>query len=115
GMQRRAYGWAALGFLLGCGALARAQPAAGADPSFYRYRGENGRVVYTNIEEQVPLGQREDARLDLSHISLNTELGNELARRFEVRHGELTRTPFCAQARAEGSKDFLAVLWDDYG
>lgn len=90
-----------------------------ADPgttaqSMYRYTNKQGRVVYTNISEQVPLPQREHARMDLSRISLNTEVGTEIDRRLEEEHAQLTKSPYCTRLRAAVEAGFFPQLWEDF-
>jgi hypothetical protein len=100
-----------------------AEPASSApDPAprkapqtFYRYVKPDGRIEYTNIEEQVPVEQRFAARIDLSRVSLNTELGNELDRRFQREHQELAQSPYCREARERAEAGFLTQLFDEYG
>jgi hypothetical protein len=88
---------------------------ASAEEVYYRYVNERGRVVFTNAAEQVPLEQREQGRLDLSKVSLNTEIGNELDRRFEEEHAQLTQSDYCKQVRVAAKRSFLEQLWDDFG
>lgn len=92
----------------------RAAPQKPAE-TYYRYVRPDGRVEYTNIEEQVPVEQRFAARVDLSRISLNTELGNELDRRFQREHEALIETPYCKERREEAAQGFWARLFDEYG
>lgn len=82
---------------------------------FYRYRGRDGRVVYTNIDEQVPIEQRERAKLDLSRIPLNSEVGAALDRRFEQEHAELSASTYCQGLRDAAGDGFLLRLWQDFG
>lgn len=109
GMRTHVRAWLWVAFWLACGAS-----AAHADESFYRYRHADGRVVYTNIAEQVPIEQRATAKLDLSRVALNTQIGNELALRFQAKHEQLTKTPHCQQLRAAANQDFLSRLWADF-
>jgi hypothetical protein len=81
---------------------------------FYKYRGREGRMVYTNITEQVPVDQREQGKLDLSRIPLNSELGAELDRRFEQEHAELRESSYCQALLAEAGEDLLKRIWEDY-
>jgi len=82
--------------------------------SMYRYKDVTGRTVYTNVQEQVPLEQRRSARVALEHVSLNTELGNELTRRLQAEHAALIQTPYCTQLRQAAGASFITRLWDDF-
>lgn len=93
-------------------AHAYAEPAA--REAIYRYKNSKGRVVYTNTAEQVPLEQRADAPVDLSRVSLNTELGNEIRQRLEREHAALTKTPYCERLRATAQRPFWEQLWEQY-
>jgi hypothetical protein len=83
--------------------------------TYYRYVRPDGRVEYTNIEEQVPVEQRFAGRVDLSRVSLNTEPGNELDRRFQREHEQLIETPYCKERREEAAQGFWAHLFAEYG
>ncbi|HMI94835.1 MAG TPA: hypothetical protein VK509_25855 [Polyangiales bacterium] len=83
--------------------------------TIYRYRNARGRVVYTNSAEQIPVQERERAKVDLSHIELNSELGTELNRRLEQRYARLTGSPRCEQLRKDASLGFVERLWEDFG
>jgi hypothetical protein len=92
---------------------ARAQSADSGE-SIYKYTTAKGRVVYTNILEQVPLPQREQARVDLSRVELNTEAGTEIDRHLGEEYEKLKQSPYCRQLRAAANASFLATLWDDF-
>ena len=94
---------------------ARAQAEDG-DPgqTIYRYRNAQGRIVYTNAVEQVPVTERAKAKLDLRRIPLNTEVGNELEQRLEEEHARLTQSPYCQELRKAASIGYLARLWDEF-
>lgn len=81
---------------------------------FYKYKNASGRVVFTNAAEQVPLEQRPSADVDLSRRSLNLEVGNDFARRIEVEHAALRKTPYCERARQAAATTFLDQLWEEY-
>jgi hypothetical protein len=94
-----------------------AQPSEAKPPSgegMYRYRSGKGRVVYTNVQEQVPVEQRPEATMDLSMISLNTALGNEIAQRLRREHAALIETPFCERLRDAAAQPFWQHLWTDF-
>jgi hypothetical protein len=97
--------------LFGCMFVAS---AARGDDGMYRYVGKNGRVVFTNMKEQVPLEQRPQATVDLSHRSLNTEIGNELQQRLAAEHAELTKTPYCKHLVASANANMFERAWDDF-
>jgi hypothetical protein len=90
-------------------------PGQAQADELYRYVGRDGRMVYTNIGEQVPIEQRASARLDLSHIPLNSEVGAELDRRFEQEHEQLRASSYCETLRAAAGDGFLPRLWHDFG
>jgi hypothetical protein len=106
-----------LACVLLCAVVVRAEEG-GADAdgarSFYRYVNKHGRVVYTNIAEQVPLAERARARVDLRHVSLNTEVGTEIDRRLEEEHAALTQSPYCRRMRAAAEVGFATRLWEDF-
>lgn len=99
--------------ILLCAVLAIAARAEAED--YYRYRARNGRVVYTNIDEQVPLDHRETSKLDLSRIPLNSEIGAELDRRFTQQHAELSESTYCQALRDDADDGFLKRVWEDFG
>jgi hypothetical protein len=96
----------------------RAQQGSSANPAggagVYRYKAPTGRTVYTNVHEQVPLEQRAGARLELERVSLNTEVGNEIARRLQAEHAALIQTPYCARLRQAAEASFVTRLWADF-
>lgn len=108
---------AALMFLPVC-MLAHAAPlraqSGDSGQNIYRYTNKHGRIEYTNIVEQVPPGQRARARVDLSRVSLNTEVGTEIERRLEEEHAALTKSPYCSRLRAAANTGFLERLWEDF-
>jgi hypothetical protein len=96
------------------GAAASANAPNPAPQTLYRYVNRQGRVVYTNIEEQVPLEQRARGKLDLSRIELNTEIGTELDRRLQEQHAALSQSSYCKQLRSAASEGFWSQLWNDF-
>lgn len=80
----------------------------------YRYRGADGREVFTNVIESVPLAQRAGSELDLSHVSLNSELGTQLNARLEAEHQRLARSDYCVEAKQAAEAEPLQALWDRY-
>ncbi|MDH5671808.1 MAG: hypothetical protein OEZ06_06635 [Myxococcales bacterium] len=85
------------------------------DQQIYLYTDQNGRRVYTNVVEQVPLEQRAAARLDLDHVTLNTELGNRLDRRLQKQHAELVETDYCKDVRVAAEIPYYRQLMGRYG
>jgi hypothetical protein len=80
----------------------------------YRYRNAEGRTVFTNFEDTVPADQRAKAVVDLSHVSLNTEIGSEIDARLERQHAALMQSDYCKALRADARAGALAQLWHDY-
>lgn len=107
---------------------APATPGEGAEPGVadpadpnrsslegtYRYRGREGREVFTNVIESVPLAQREGSQLDLSHVPLNSELGTQINARLTSEHQRLVRSDYCVDARQRQEEGSLWALWDRY-
>lgn len=93
---------------LGRGVQARAPQV------IYRYTRPDGREAFTNILDNVPEAQRPSAPMDLSHVTLNSELGRELQRRLGAEHAALASTEHCEDARAEAGRSFFEVLWQQY-
>lgn len=91
---------------------AHAQDGASGS-QIYRYVNTKGRVVYTNAAEQVPVAQRESAKVDLSHVSLNTEVGAEIERRLEEQHMALTQSTYCKRMIAAANGGFLERAWEE--
>ena len=95
-----------------------APKAAGRSPRspqiMYRYVDSRGHAVYTNIEEQVPLDQRIAARMDLSRVSLNSEIAGELDRRLHEEHTALTKSPYCRELRKAADTDLVSSVWNNY-
>ncbi len=70
------------------------------EPVVYQYRTEDGRLGFAQSPELVPAEARRHAEpLDLSAVSLNTELGNELAARVTEEHARLAESDGCRRAR----------------
>jgi hypothetical protein len=113
GSMRTIFALLVLGQVLWHGAAARAQHADSGQ-SIYRYVNKTGRVVYTNIVEAVPVAQRERAKMDLSRITLNTEVGSEIERHLQEEHAALTKSPYCTQLREAANVGFLEQLWEDF-
>ena len=82
--------------------------------TIYRYRDARGHEVYTNSAEQIPVQNRERAKVDLSHIDLHTELGSELNRRLEERYQRLAGSPRCERLLKEAGLGYYERMWEDY-
>ena len=88
---------------------------ARAEETYFRVVQKSGRVVYTNIAEQVPIEQRDSSRLDLSKIELNSEIGRELDQRFADEHATLAQSDYCQELRGAAGQSFWQRLWADFG
>lgn len=83
------------------------------EPVLYRYRGSSGRSVFTNLPSSVPPSQRAQARIDLRHVSLNSELGAELDRELKARYDSLRSSEACAELRSEAELAWWQRAWRD--
>lgn len=108
-------------WLVACVLASTAHAEDTAPQTIYQYENKSGRVVYTNDVEQVPLGRRETGRVDLSHVSLNTEAGNaieaEHARRaadVASKHAELSSSSYCRALKDEAAMPLLERIWHDH-
>ncbi len=79
----------------------------------YQVRGAHGRTLYTNLVEHVPLEKRSEAAVDLSHISLNSELGRELDQHLEHEHSQLLGTKYCRELRADADTSLAQYAFRD--
>lgn len=94
-------------FLL-LGSVASAQTA----PVFYSYKADSGRTVYVNRFSMVPPEKRSDARaVDLSEVSLNEDLAEDLAEAVEDELRFLKESDPCNQARKEVSLGAWPHVW----
>jgi hypothetical protein len=82
-------------------------PEPGARGALYRYKSRAGRLVFTNLVDEVPPDQRAAAPLDLSRVPLNSSIGAELERRLKARFDALRESTLCRAA--PGAE--LAPLW----
>ena len=73
---------------------------ADEEPLFFSYEGDAGQTVYVNDASMVPDGRIKTA-IDLSEISLNTELGNEINERLTIELEELAASDPCLAAKEE--------------
>jgi hypothetical protein len=92
------------------------RPLAGpaAASSMYRYRTRQGRVVYTNLADSVPTDQEHTAKLDLSHVSVNSELGAEIDQELKTQYDLLQVGPFCQNMRSELSQPLWQRVWTEH-
>jgi len=105
----RAIPFAAVLMLAG---MARAEAA----PVFYSYTADSGRTVYVNRFSMVPPEQRSQARaIDLSEVSLNEELAEELAGAVEDEIRYLKDSDPCIEARKEESAGAWRHVWRRHG
>lgn len=82
----------------------------------WTYRNPQGRVVFVGGESMVPPEHRTEARpLDLSHVSLNQELGSEWNQTIEREHRRLATTDFCAEAVDASSAGPVALAQREHG
>jgi hypothetical protein len=72
------------------------------DPgAFYSFRAPDGRMVYTNMIEQVPEAQRAAGKLDLVHGAHGPHLVRQIDARLKVEHDKLLASPCCQQLRRQ--------------
>ncbi|MDH4283087.1 MAG: hypothetical protein OEV36_10580 [Myxococcales bacterium] len=91
---------------------AHAQPA----PVFYSYTGDSGRTVYVNRFSLVPPEKRSQARaIDLSQVSLNEDLAEDLADAVEDELQYLKESAPCVEARKEESAGAWRHVWHRHG
>jgi len=94
------------------GGIAYAQ----SSPVFYSYTADSGRTVYVNRFSMVPPGKRSSARaVDLSRVSLNEELAEELADAVEDELRYLKESDPCIAARKEESAGAWRHIWRRHG
>ena len=93
-------------------AVAVAQTA----PVFYSYVGDSGRTVYVNKFSMVPPEKRSSARaVDLTQVSLNEELAEELAGAVTREIQELKKSDPCEKARVERKFSKWRHAWSRHG
>jgi hypothetical protein len=104
--------YAVLAVVLGVGGIALGQQA----PVFYSYVADSGRTVYVNRFSMVPPEKRSEARaVDLSAVSLNEDLAEELADAVEDELRELKDSDPCMEARRERSQGAWSHVWHRHG
>jgi len=89
---------------------------AQAAPVFYSYKSDAGRTVYVNRFSMVPPEKRSVARaVDLSHVSLNETLAEELSDAVEDELRYLKESDPCIEARKEQSAGAWSHVWQRHG
>ena len=82
-----------------------------SQPTTYRYRTPDGRWAFTGSLDQVPPVLRETAEpMDLSDVSLNTEIGNALAESAADEHRRLSTSTGCVAANIEAEQDTFSRI-----
>ena len=85
-------------------------------PVFYSYKADSGRTVYVNRFSMVPPEKRSGARaVDLSRVSLNEELAEDLADAVEDELRYLKESDPCIEARKEESAGAWRHVWRRHG
>jgi len=102
----------AIAAVLFLGGIAYAQSSS----VFYSYEADSGRTVYVNRFSMVPPGKRSGARaVDLSRVSLNEELAEELADAVEDELRYLKESDPCIEARKEEAAGAWRHVWRRHG
>jgi hypothetical protein len=86
-----------------------------ARPVIYRYVTPQGQTRYTNLLASVPSPQRSAAEVDLSRVSVNSEVGTDLERAMAQEHDRVGEGSACQQLRAAAAKPLWRTIWDDHG
>ena len=90
--------------------------AAQKAPVFYSYVGNSGRTVYVNRFSMIPPEKRSKARaVDLSQVSLNSELAEELSAAVVKEIQLLKKSDPCDKARAERKIAAWRHIWNRHG
>ncbi len=98
--------------ILAFAGAAQAQSA----PVFYSYKSDTGRTVYVNRFSMVPPEKRSVARaVDLSQVSLNEELAQDLSEAVEDELRYLKDSDPCVEARKEESAGTWSHVWRRHG
>ncbi len=85
-------------------------------PVFYSYTSGSGRTVYVNRFSMVPPEKRSEARaVDLSSVSLNEDLAEELADAVEDELRSLKDSDPCNEARKERTAGAWRHVWHRHG
>jgi hypothetical protein len=89
-------------------------PVPATPQQIYKYKTKDGRTVYTNILDEVPPEQRVAGKVDLSKVTLNTSVGNDIHGRLAAEHAQLSASPYCKELEKVANKSALEQLWDDH-
>ena len=85
-------------------------------PVFYSYVGDSGRTVYVNRFSLIPPEKRSQARaVDLSEVSLNSELAEELSAAVVKEIQYLKKSDPCTKAREEDKAGAWRHVWHRHG
>jgi hypothetical protein len=85
-------------------------------PVFYSYVGDSGRTVYVNRFSMIPPEKRSKARaVDLSEVSLNSDLAEELADAVVKEIQFLKESDPCTKARNESKIGAWRHAWHRHG
>ncbi len=85
-------------------------------PVFYSYVGDSGRTVYVNRFSLIPPEKRSKARaVDLSEVSLNSELAEELSGAVVKEIQQLKESDPCTKARKESKASAWRHVWHRHG
>ncbi|RLB56931.1 MAG: hypothetical protein DRJ42_01885 [Deltaproteobacteria bacterium] len=89
--------------------------SAGTTGTTYRYRTAEGRWAFTGNLDMVPPEQRASAEpMDLSNVSLNTDLGNAINESMAAQHERLAASDGCTAADEEAGQDTIARMWANH-
>lgn len=104
--------YAVFAFVLVLAGASRAQQA----PFFYSYTNDSGRTVYVNRFALIPPEKRGEARaVDLSEVSLNPDLAEELSDAVEAELRQLKESDPCNEARNERRASVWRHAWHRHG
>lgn len=95
--------------------LLETKPASDGKTVVYRYVTPRGQTRFTNLLSSVPPVQRSAAAVDLSRVSLNSDVGRDVDRVLDKEHERLAQSPKCQQLRAAADKALWREIWDDHG
>ncbi len=85
-------------------------------PTFYSYVANSGRTVYVNRFSLIPPEKRTDARaVDLSEVSLNSELAEDLSEAVVREIRQIKESDPCAEARRESQVSAWRHTWTRHG
>ena len=91
-------------------------PQAAAEQTIYRYINASGRPSFVNELRRVPKAHRAEAKaVDLSRISTNRVLGEELQRAVDESIERLTASGYCLKLRKGARVGWFTLLWRRHG